>query len=152
VRGSLRLAFDKASLPLDVPSRAELAKRAEGTGRDAQAAQRRLAALDRGERLPDQQSAAVAVWQFGSNLTLVALSGDVVVDYVGLLEKALGPTQLWLSAYANDYFGYVPSARLLTEGGYETRGVGGIPFSPRTQDVLTAKVRELALQVGRTVP
>jgi hypothetical protein len=152
VRGPLRLAFGKADLPLDVPSRAELEKRAGGSDRDAAAAKQRLAALDKGAKLPDHYAGALAVWQFGSDLTLVALSGEVVVDYVALLEKALGPNQLWLSAYANDYFGYLPSARLLAEGGYETRGLGGSRFSPRAQDVLTAKVRELAATVGRALP
>src|SRR5262249_21145146 len=151
-RGPPGLASDKADLPLDVPSRAALEKQAGGSGRDAAAAKRRLATLDKGEKLPDHYAGPVAVWQFGSDLTLVALSGEVVVDYVALLEKALGPNQLWLSAYANDYYGYLPSARLLAEGGYETRGLGGIRFSPKAQDVLTAKVRELAAKVGRTVP
>jgi len=82
----------------------------------------------------------------------VALSGEVVVDYVALIEKAVGPNKLWLSAYSNDYYGYLPSARLLAEGGYETRGIGGIQFSPRAQDVLTAKVRELAAGLGRDLP
>jgi hypothetical protein len=152
VRGPLRLSFDKADLPLNVPSRAALEKQAGGRGPDAAAAKRRLAALDQGEKLPDHYAAPVAVWQFGSDLTLVALSGEVVVDYVALLEKALGPNRLWLSAYANDYYGYLPSARLLAEGGYETRGLGGIRFSPKAQDVLTAKVRALAAKVGRAVP
>jgi hypothetical protein len=152
VRGPLRLSFDKADLPLEVTSRAELEKKAGGTGFLAAAAKRRLAALDKGEKLPDHYTAPVAVWQFGGDLTLVALSGEVVVDYVALLEKALGPNRLWLSAYANDFYGYLPSARLLAEGGYETGGLGAIRFSPKAQDVLTAKVRELAVKVGRTVP
>jgi hypothetical protein len=152
VRGPLRLSFGKADLPLDVPSRAALEKQAGGRGLDAAAAKRRLAALDKGEKLPDHYAAPVALWQFGSDLTLVALSGEIVVDYVGLLEKALGPNRLWLSAYANDVYGYLPSARLLAEGGYETRGLGGIRFSPKAQEVLTAKVRELAARVGRTAP
>jgi hypothetical protein len=153
VRGPLRLAFDKADLPLEVPSRAELEKRAGARDRYAAAAAKRvLATLDKGEKLRDHYAGAVAVWQFGSDLTLVALSGEVVVDYVALLEKALGPNQLWLAAYANDYYGYLPSARLLAEGGYETQGLGGIRFSPQAQDVLVAKVRELAVKAGRTSP
>ena len=88
----------------------------------------------------------VAVWQFGEDLTLVALAGEVVVDYVALIEKALGPTKLWVAAYSNDVFGYLPSARLLGEGGYETRR----GFSAKAQDALVAKVRELAAKVGRT--
>ena len=86
---------------------------------------------------------------------MVGLPGEVVVDYVALLEKALGPNRLWLAAYSNDVFGYLPSARVLREGGYETRGLyaGGIGlFDPKAQDVLVAKVRELAKQAGRTLP
>ena len=114
-----------------------------------------LAKLNRGEKLPTSYRCPVTVWQFGDDLTLVGLSGEVVVDYVMLLEKALGPNQLWLAAYCNDVFGYVPSARVLSEGGYETRGLytGGIGiFSPKAEEVLVAKVRELAEQAGRRAP
>jgi neutral ceramidase len=90
----------------------------------------------------------VAVWQFGEDLTLVALAGEVVVDYVALIERALGPTRLWVSAYSNDVFGYLPSARLIPEGGYETRR----GFSAKAQDALVAKVRELAGAAGRALP
>jgi hypothetical protein len=90
----------------------------------------------------------VAVWQFGEDLTLVALAGEVVVDYVALIERALGPTKLWIAAYSNDVFGYLPSARLVGEGGYETRR----GFSAKAQDALVARVRDLAAQAGRTVP
>jgi neutral ceramidase len=152
VRGPLRLVFGKADLPLEVPSRAELEKRAASSDRNAANAQRMLESLDKGEKLPDHYAGPVAVWQFGSDLTLAALSGEVVVDYVGLLEKALGPNQLWLSAYSNDYYGYLPSARLLAEGGYETGGLRGVRFSPQAQDALVDKVRELALQAGRDLP
>jgi hypothetical protein len=72
-----------------------------------------------------------------------------------MLEKALGPRKLWLAAYCNDVFGYLPSARVLREGGYETRGLyaGGIGlFDAKSQDVLVAKVRELAKKVGRKMP
>src|SRR5262249_36261992 len=114
-----------------------------------------LQRLDRGEKLPTHYRAPQAVWQLGNDLTLVAMSGEVVVDYVPLLEKALGPNRLWVAAYANDVFGYVPSARILSEGGYETRGIydGGIGlFDPKTQDVLVDAVRDLAAKVGRELP
>ena len=82
-----------------------------------------LAMLDRGEKLPTHYTCPLAVWQFGKDLTLVGLSGEVVVDYVTALERALGPNQLWIAGYCNDVFGYLPSARVLGEGGYETRGL-----------------------------
>jgi hypothetical protein len=114
-----------------------------------------LARLDRGEKLATHYRCPLTVWQFGSDLTLVGLSGEVVVDYVTLLEKALGPNRLWLAAYCNDVFGYLPSARVLKEGGYETRGLyaGGIGFfDAKAQDVLVEKVRELAKSAGREQP
>lgn len=111
-----------------------------------------LARLKAGESLPTSYRTRVTVWQFGNDLTLVALPGEVVVDYVRLLEDAIGPLKLWLSAYCNDTFGYFPSARVLREGGYETRGLyeGGIGyFAPEAQDVMVEKVRELARRAGR---
>jgi hypothetical protein len=157
IRGRLNWSFSKADLPLQVPpSRAELEKRAAAKNSvQAWIAKQMLDRLDRGEKLPTHYAAPISVWQFGRDLTLVGLSGEVVVDYVGLLEKALGPNHLWLSAYCNDVFGYLPSARVLQEGGYETRGLysGGIGlFDAKAQDVLVAKVRELAQKAGRAVP
>jgi neutral ceramidase len=154
VRGPLQVAFGMADLPLQTPPpRALLEKqRARKGSVDAWIAQQMLAVLDRGEKLPAAYTCPIAVWRFGRDITLVALSGEVVVDYVALVEKALGPNGLWLAAYCNDVFGYVPSARILAEGGYETRGlyVGGIGrFAPAAQDVLVEKVREIAARAGR---
>jgi hypothetical protein len=156
IQGPLKVAFDQAALPLQVPERAELEKRAAGKNSlQAGIAKRMLAILDRGDKLPTHYTAPVAVWQFGGDLTLVGLSGEVVVDYVGMLEKALGPNRLWITAYCNDVFGYLPSARVLEEGGYETRGLysGGVGFfDAKAQDVLVEKVRELARKAGRKLP
>ncbi len=156
VRGPLAIAFDRAALPLQAPPTREELKKQAGKG-DLQAwiAKKMLATLDRGEKLPAHYNCPVAVWQFGDDLTLVALSGEVVVDYVRMLEKALGPNKLWVAAYCNDVFGYVPSASVLKEGGYETRGLyaGGIGlFDAKAQDVLVEKVRELAKKAGRALP
>jgi hypothetical protein len=157
VRGPLHVAFGKADLPLKTPPpREELVKQAaQKSGLQAEMARHMRAICKRGEKLPTHYSCPVAVWQFGKDLTLVALSGEVVVDYVALMEKALGPNQLWLAAYCNDVFGYVPSARVLAEGGYETRGVyaGGVgTFDSATERVLVQKTRELAGKAGRALP
>ncbi len=154
VRGPLRAAHELVALPLQkAPSRAELEQTTAKAGSTQKwVADQMLARLKAGETLPTTYRAPVAVWQFGTDLTLVGLPGEVVVDYVRLTEEALGPLKLWLSAYCNDTFGYLPSARVLREGGYETRGLyhGGIGyFAPEAQDALINKVRELAERVGR---
>lgn len=156
VRGPIKTAFGRADLPLQPPPpKAQLEKDAEARGTTGFVARTMLKILNSGKTLPTTYPAPVAVWQFGEDLTLVSLSGEVVVDYVALIEKALGPLRLWVAAYANDVYGYLPSARVISEGGYETRGIydGGIGyFTPKAQDVLVAKVRELATQVGRPQP
>ena len=127
---------------------------ARGNVREKASATRLLQSLDRGEPQLKHYAAPVAVWQFGGDLTWVGLSGEVVADYVPLIEKAVGPLQLWISAYCNDYFGYVPTARMLEEGGYETLGLfraNGI-FTPETETVLVNTVRNLSARAGRRLP
>jgi hypothetical protein len=43
---------------------------------------------------------------------------------------------------------------VLSEGGYETRCLITVPgfFAPEVQDVVIAKVRQLAAQAGRELP
>jgi hypothetical protein len=155
IRGPLRIAFGQVALPLAMPpGQEELEKMAAGrSGTPAWMAQQMLARLARGEKLPTEYTCPLAVWQLGDDLTLVALSGEVVVDYVRLLEDALGPGRPWIAAYCQDVYGYLPSQRVLAQGGYETRGLysGGIGlFAPEAEQVLVAKVAELARQAGRS--
>lgn len=59
---------------------------------------------------------------FGDDLTILALAGEVVVEFAHQLKASL-PGPLWLATYANDSFTYVPTAQMLIEGGYEGSGV-----------------------------
>ena len=154
IHGPLTCVFDEVSLPLQSYSRGELEKMTNGPSWQSGNAKSMLAKVNRGEKLRETYEAPVAVWQFGTNLTLVGLSGEVVVDYVTLLADAIGPLQLWTAAYCNDVFGYFPSARVLKQGGYECRGLYTEPgfFTPAAQDILVAKVRELAQRAGRKLP
>ncbi len=146
LRGPLRTEFERVELPFQALSREDLVAQ---EGARAEVARQALALLDRGEKLPAGYTAPVAVWKFGSNLTLVALPGETVVDFVALVEKALGPLNLWVAGYSNDKFGYFPSARVVREGGYEaqglTSGFGGPGFfAPEAQDAAIGAVRRLA--------
>ena len=156
ISGPLKIAFGKADAPLLSLPRDAVEKLANDKRHPQNyAAVQMLAALDKGEKLATHYPCPLTVWQFGKDLTLVGLSGEVVVDYVADLEKALGPNQLWIAGYCNDVFGYLPSARVLSEGGYETRGLysGGVGvFAPQAEQVVVDRVRELAKQVGRVLP
>jgi neutral ceramidase len=157
VTGPLHIAFKRVDLPLQSSLSREALEEVAANKRSALAwgAERMLAQIDRGEKPATFYNAPFSVWQFGDRLTLVGLPGEVVVDYVTLLEGALGPNQLWVAGYCHDVFGYLPSARILREGGYETRGLysgGAGYFDPKAQDVVVEAVRELARIAGRKLP
>jgi hypothetical protein len=157
IRGPLKTEFATVDLPLaPPPPKEQLEKLAAAKGGSMPwVAQQMLARMSRGETLPTTYTCPVSVWQFGDDLTFVALSGEVVSDYVRFLEESLGPLRLWIAAYSNDVYGYLPSARVLREGGYETRGLiyGGIGlFAPDAEKVLVAKIHDLAKSAGRKLP
>ena len=81
-----------------------------------------LARLDRGEALRTKIDYAIQTWAFGDVLAMVFLPGEVVVDYSLRLKRELDGLRLWINAYANDAPCYIPSERVLREGGYEGGG------------------------------
>ena len=78
-----------------------------------------LQKLGRGEALRTQIDYPVQTWSFGSSLAIVFLAGEVVVDYASRLKSELDSQRLWLCAYSNASPCYIPSERILAEGGYE---------------------------------
>ena len=154
VNGGLRTAYETVSLPFAPPPTREalrvLAEDPDLPRRDH--ARRLLAVLDRGDRLPAAYPCPVQAWRLGKEVTLVALGGEVVVDYALRLKKEMGPEGLWVAAYANDVFAYVPSRRVLEEGGYEPErsmlyySHPG-PFAPEVEEILVRKVREVVARI-----
>ena len=69
--------------------------------------------------LPSEIPFPIQIWRFGEDLTLVALAGEVGVDYALRLKRELGAERTWAVAYANEVPCYIPSERVLKEGGYE---------------------------------
>ncbi len=97
-----------------------------------------------------QQRYEVQAWHLG-DLTIVALEGEVCADWGGM-TRALAATQhAMVIAYANHCPGYVPTARIIREGGYEgdTSHMAYFlpaPFQPKMETQLT---RLLLQAVGR---
>ena len=152
VRGPLKTAFQRVDLPLVKHTRDQIEEMQVGAPSYRRFfTEGALAKLDGGQALLRTYPAPFALWQFGSDLTLVALSGETVVDYVGLTQQSLGPLNLWISGYSNDVFGYLPTTRTLKEGGYETRGLYveyGL-FKPGVERLVIQSLEEMARQVGR---
>lgn len=150
VTGALDCRTREIRLPFDpLPTRAEWEERARSPGANiAYHARKNLARLDRGEKLPTHLPYLVQTWSFGTNLAMVFLPGEVTVDYALQLKLEFDAARLWVNGYANDVPCYIPSERVLAEGGYE--GASAMVyydrpthFAPGIEQRILGTVREL---------
>jgi hypothetical protein len=148
--GPLKTAFERVDVPFRTPPTRDELLRALKDGSDAerQRAQRLLKLLDRDGKFVDRYPYPVEVWQFGGGLKFIALGGEVVADYALRLKGQLGWDTTWVAGYSNDVFAYIPSLRVLKEGGYE----GGDamagepfpgPFGAAVEEIVVEKVMDL---------
>jgi len=121
IRGNVKTAFRNIDLALDdIPPKAVWERELKSGNRYEKARARLL--LDeiaaKGS-LPKTHAYPVQVWNLGGKITWVALGGEVVVDYSLRLKRELGKQTTWVAGYANHVMAYIPSERILKEGGYE---------------------------------
>ncbi len=123
IKGEITASVRRFELPLaDLPSREQWEAKAKRTDAIGYHARVNLARIDRKEPLRTQIDYAVQTWTFGDSLAMIFLPGEVVVDYSLRLKRELDGLRLWINAYANDAPCYIPSERVLKEGGYEGGG------------------------------
>lgn len=117
---SLRTAYEEIDLPFGkLPSRAEIELESAAERPRGPWAKFLLAEWDHNGGLPQSYPYPIQAWQLGPDLTWLFLGGEVVVDYALRLKSELGAKNTWVASYSNDVMGYIPSRRVLAEGGYE---------------------------------
>ncbi len=120
----IELAFDK------LPTREEWQTLAtDPKAAVAYHANKNLARLDRGETIPTHLPYLVQRWSFGDDLAMVFLPGEITVDYSLRIKREFDRSRMWVNGYSNDVPCYVPSRRVLDEGGYE--GAGAMVYYDR---------------------
>lgn len=157
ITGPLRLAYDTVALKFaPPPTREQLVELAATAGEPASGhARRLLAQLEADGEIRETYEYPLQTIGFGSELLLVAMAGETVVDYSLRLQKELAAPVVWVAGYSNDVFGYVPSLRVLQEGGYEAGGAmlwGPLPgpFAPDVEQLIVDKVHALVQQLQTT--
>jgi len=157
IEPTLKTSYDEIELALDeLPGREQLEQDAQSTNKYVAArAKHFLEQLDAGHPIPQTYPYPVGVWRLGKQVIFVILGGEVVVDYALRLKTELGDaglkrTNVWVAGYSNDVMAYIPSLRVLKEGGYEGASAMvyyGLPtvWAP---DVEEAVVREVHRQVA----
>ena len=146
------LATDYEEIPLEFapfPDHAGWVERASSSDRFEAARAKHL--LDRWEReggLAKTYPYPVQVWKLGDKLNWIFLGGEVVVDYALRLKRNLGEDRTWVTAYSNDVMAYIPSLRILKEGGYEGGGAMVYyaqpgPWSERVEEQVVEAVQRI---------
>ncbi|MFO1063844.1 MAG: neutral/alkaline non-lysosomal ceramidase N-terminal domain-containing protein [Pirellulales bacterium] len=151
VVGSPRTTFSSIGLKFaSVPTEEELNALVAKGGPAGYNAQTQLDRLRRGKTLPSYLDYPIQTLRFGDSLCMVFLAGEVCVDYSLRLKRELEKSRIWLHGYSNDFGAYIPSERLLGEGGY---GAGAeIPYFALPDKLATGLERQIVEEVKRQVP
>jgi neutral ceramidase len=154
VSGPVRTAFRLAELRFAPRSRqdfeAELKSKVPAQVRRGEMM---IKALDAGKKVGRLDYPLQAV-RFGDTLTLLALGGEVTVDYGLRTRREYAGEPLITAGYSNDVMCYIPSARVLREGGYEAVDsmfyyAQAGPFAEDVEERVFAAIRQVMKGVGR---
>ena len=158
VRGAFRLAYEDVELPLAAPPGRDQLEQ-DARSQDVHLKQRAeayLKLLNASQPLPVSVKMPVAALRLGEDLTFILMAGEVVVDYSRRIKRMLASDHPWPIGYAYEVPCYIPSSRLIKEGGYETEssliyyGFYG-PFTGGMETLLLNRLEAL-VSLARTGP
>jgi len=152
VKPPIRAAFQNVELEFAFHTREKFEQELKDTNpARVRRAHAMLEAYD--ERHPIRQTPyPIQAIRFDSALTILALGGEVVVDYSLRLKREY-PGKLIVAGYSNDVMSYIPSLRVLREGGYEAvdsmiyYGQPG-PYADDIEERIVDGVRRVMKAVG----
>ena len=158
IEGPLQVALEYTTLKFaGPPTREEIASQIESSNKyERFHGEALMDELEQtGEVRTEYDRFPIQVVQFGEDLTLVAICGEVVVDYALRLKRELSRDEgdvIWVAGYSNYVFGYLPSRRVLEEGGYEgaramTYTTFPGPFDPSVEQRVVETVQRLVARV-----
>lgn len=153
VRGRIRSAYQTVDLPFALHTREQFEKEAQSQDRfRVRRAREMLALYDRREPIRRTPYPVQAI-RFGDGATLLALGGEVVIDYALRAKREFPRERLVVLGYSNDVMCYIPSRRVLKEGGYEADssmiyyGMPG-PFDEEVEEHIFGAIRQVMRRTG----
>ncbi len=153
VKSHIATAFEVVKLDFPPYQRETYEKQLQDANRfRQQRAKLMLEAFDRGAPVRNVDCPVQAV-RLGDEVVLVAIAGEVVIDYALRLKREYPQYNLVVAGYSNDVPCYIPSLRVLREGGYEPvdsmiyYGLPG-PLAENVEELVIAGCRKVLRQVG----
>jgi neutral ceramidase len=161
VTSRLRVARHDARLKMQpAPDKDALEKQAKSKNQyDRWKALFLLGRINAGIRSASSYDLPVQAARLGDEILLVAMGGEVVVDYARRFKKEFGTSghgnpMMWFAGYSTDVSFYLPSLRVLKEGGYEggqhmryTQFTG--PFTEDVEQRVFKSVRTVVERVSK---
>jgi hypothetical protein len=119
INPDLHLAYQEISLEFAPQSRAVFEAELKNPNKYRQRrAQLMLEAYDQGRPVHSIQY-PVQAFRLGKKIVLLGLGGEVVVDYQLRVKREFPHQNFIVAGYSNEVMAYIPSQRILKEGGYE---------------------------------
>jgi hypothetical protein len=151
ISGAIQSTYTEIPLALaTLPTRDELVAQTKDTNKYiAMRARMLLEDIDAGQALSPTYPYPVQRLQLGNDIQWFFLGGEVVVDFALRIKAEQTDTKTWVAGYSNDVMAYIPSRRVLTEGGYEGGGAMvyyGLPtvWSERVEEQIIEEVQKQA--------
>jgi hypothetical protein len=153
IAGRIRAAFQISDLAFRVHTREDFEKESRhNTAFNRRRAKMMLDAYDQGHPVRTVAYPVQAI-RMGNGPVLLALGGEVVIDYALRARREFPREQLVVAGYSNDVMCYIPSKRVLAEGGYEADssmiyyGMPG-PFADDVEERVFAGIRSTMRRIG----
>jgi hypothetical protein len=155
--GPIRTAYVMTTLPFAPQQRATYEadlKNPKASPALTARARAMLAAMDSGKPVTSTPYPVQAI-RFDKQWTLLALAGEVVVDYDLRAKREYPGEPLVVAGYSNAVMCYIPSERVLKEGGYEAvdnlmyYGQPG-PFASGVEEKVFDAIHQAMKKVGRS--
>jgi len=118
-------------------------------------AKQMLDKMEAGIPFPKSYPYPLQVWKVG-NQAIFILGGETVIGYSIALKRIFGEN-IFVLSYSNDVMNYIPTTRVLREGGYEGAGapvVYGLPaaWQADIENRIIHKVIQLSNKIGIKMP
>ena len=125
VDGHLKCAYGEAALEYQhIPDRKELENNMNSDNEFIRTKSAYLLRkIEENGKLDPTYPCPLQALHIGKNLLLVGIGGETVAGYSEKIKAAYSSNRfVWVAGYSNDVFAYLPTLKILKEGGYEGGG------------------------------